>query len=72
MIEVRNSVCNIKCTKLNFIVPLLGRMNTYAKYCGGLQTGSVVRSVAIECKHGDAFDSIFQEIARYLSQTNRK
>ena len=62
------------CGKLEkeIVVPPLGRMNTNAKCCGGLQTGSVVRSVAIECKHGDAFDSIFQEIARYLSQINRK
>ena len=56
--------------KINFIVPPLGRMNTNVKYCGGLQTRTVVRSVAIECKHGDAFDNIFQEIARYLSQIN--
>ena len=55
-------------------VPPLGRMNTNAKCDGGLQTGRVVRSVAIDCQHGegDAFDSIFQEIARYLSQINRK
>ena len=89
-IDARNSVFNIKFTqkhqilyakpavnrKINFKVPLLGRMKTYAKYCGGLQTGSVVRLVGIEYKHSDAFneafDSIFQKIATYLSQINRK
>ena len=34
-------------------VPPLGRMNTNAKCRGGLQTGRVVRSVAIDCQHGD-------------------
>ena len=34
-------------------VPPLGRMNTNAKCRGGLQTGTVVRSVAIDCQHGD-------------------
>ena len=48
--------------KINFIVPPLERMNTNAKCRRGLQSGSVVRSVAIECKHGSTFDSIFQEI----------
>ena len=39
--------------KINFIVPPPGRMNTKAKDRGVLQSGSVVRSVAIECQHGD-------------------
>ena len=64
--NVRKSCCKPKITIT------LGRMNTKAQNREGLQTGTVVRSVAIECKHGDAFDSIFQEIARYLSQINRK
>ena len=34
-------------------VPPLGRMNTNAKCGGGLQTGRVVRSVTIDCQHGD-------------------
>ena len=43
------------CRKLEkeIVVPPLGRMNTNVKCGGGLRGGSVVRSVAIECKHGD-------------------
>ena len=55
--------------KINFIVPPLGRMNTNEKSGGGLQTGSVVRSV-VNVSMAMLFDSIFQEIARYLSQIN--
>ena len=56
--------------KINFIVPPIGRMNTNAKSRGGLRGGSVVRSVTIECKHGDA-GATCPKFARYLSQINR-
>ena len=52
-----NAAMNVRksCRKLEkeIVVPPLGRMNTKLKCRGGLQSGSIVRSVAIECKHGD-------------------
>ena len=56
------------CHKLEkeIVVPPLGRMNTNVKCGGGLRGGSVVRSVAIECKHGDVeyYRAEFPEICK--------
>ena len=55
--------------KIKIVVPLLGRMNTNAKRRGGLHSGSIVRSVAIEFKHGDGLP---ERLSRKLQGMIRK